>query len=90
MCWIFLIPIVSYLFFGYAVNERNEQVNNLVYESLYADKTASNAEKLHIQESFNLFDYASVCGEKKPEFQTLITSLGSLCDDFYYYNVGVS
>ena len=88
MCWIFLIPIVSYLFFGYAVNERNEQVNNLVYESLYADKTASNAEKLHIQESFNLFDYASVCGEKKPEFQTLITSLGSLCDDFYYYNVG--
>ena len=37
---------------------------------------------------FNYFDYAETCNQQKPEYQTIITTLGSLCDDFYYYKVG--
>jgi len=91
MCWIFLIPILSYLFFDYAIEERNDQINNIVFSSSESKEVMSEYEYAQLKASFNYFnyfDYAETCNQQKPEYQTIITTLGSLCDDFYYYKVG--
>jgi Zn-dependent protease with chaperone function len=91
MCWIFLIPILSYLFIDYAIEERNDQINNIVFSSSESKEVMSEYEYAQLKASFNYFnyfDYAETCNQQKPEYQTIITTLGSLCDDFYYYKVG--
>jgi len=91
MCWIFLIPIASYLFFDYAVEDRNNQINDVVFDSFESSTIASEyerAKRKDVFNDFNYFDYATICEQQKLEYQTLITTLGSLCDDFYYYKLG--
>ncbi len=87
--WIFSIPLSSYWFFGYALQERNVQINEIVFNSIQSNTAANGTEKVEFIDSFNSFDYAAICNETKAEYQLLKTSMGEVCNDFEHYNTAI-
>jgi len=87
--WIFLIPLSSYLFFNYAVQERNDQINEFVLNSIESDAAIKGTTNVIVPESFKNLDYAAICNGTNIDFEIFKTSLGETCNDFEYYNIAI-
>ncbi|WP_426357540.1 M48 family metallopeptidase [Pseudocolwellia sp. HL-MZ19] len=87
MCWIFMIPIFSYWFFGYATEARNEQIKNVV-NSIEVTATMTKVEKAQFIDFFSHVKSSDICNSKMVEYQAIKNSLGELCDDFDYFKIG--
>lgn len=86
---IFLIPAFCYWFFSYALAERNETVTNIVIGSIQTSKTITPNEKAQFVDFYNSVLPSSICLGATPEHKQISKSMGGICDEFSYYEIGL-